>query len=375
MNKFKEKILEESKTQTIFISVMLLILSLIVTSFIIMAFGKNPLSAYKNLLQGTGILAKPNYAGSKGMLTDFLSLLDFLTPMIFASLAVAVALKGGLFNIGVSGQMLFAGYLATVLIGYSELNPFMAKILVLIVGMIGGMIIAGLIGFLKYKFNINEVVSSIMLNYIVQYTLSYFIHTKYINPVSRQSRYISDAARLTLKDISFRGMKIDIPLGFILAILAAFILRSFISRSTKGYEIKAVGNNPDGAKYAGINVGNTMVTTMIISGALAGLAGVTYFLGYFSSIQPRVLPTMGFDSIAVALLGSVDPIGIIGSSFIISIITKGATYMSSTSGVRHEISSVLTGLILLFSATGVYIKNKLRLKKIELKSKERGAGE
>ena len=375
MNKFKEKILEESKTQTIFISVMLLILSLIVTSFIIMAFGKNPLSAYKNLLQGTGILAKPNYAGSKGMLTDFLSLLDFLTPMIFASLAVAVALKGGLFNIGVSGQMLFAGYLATVLIGYSELNPFMAKISVLIVGMIGGMIIAGLIGFLKYKFNINEVVSSIMLNYIVQYTLSYFIHTKYINPVSRQSRYISDAARLTLKDISFRGMKIDIPLGFILAILAAFILRSFISRSTKGYEIKAVGNNPDGAKYAGINVGNTMVTTMIISGALAGLAGVTYFLGYFSSIQPRVLPTMGFDSIAVALLGSVDPIGIIGSSFIISIITKGATYMSSTSGVRHEISSVLTGLILLFSATGVYIKNKLRLKKIELKSKERGAGE
>ena len=368
MNKFKKKILKESSSQNIFISIFLIILSLLVASIIILFFNKNPIDAYKNLLQGAGLLPKVNYAGSKSMLTDFLSLLDFMTPMIFAALAVSIALKAGLFNIGVSGQMLFAGYMATIIVGYSQISPFVAKPLVLIVGVVGGMIAGGAIGFLKYKFNINEVVSSIMFNYIIQYVLSYFIHTKYMNPVSRQSNYIMDGARLTLKDIEFMGLKMDIPLGFILAIIVALALRRFMNKSAKGYEIKAVGSNPDGARYAGINVGKTMILSMAISGALSGLAGVTYFLGYFSSIQPRMLPTMGFDSIAVALLGNLNSFGIIIASLIISIITKGATYMSSMSGVRHEIASVITGLILLFSATGAYMKNKLRLKAIENKN-------
>lgn len=366
LSKIILKLLGNEKWQHLTIPAFLIFLSFIAASIIIIILGKNPLEAFYNLLQGAGILPKPSYAGYKSMLTDFLTLLNFMTPMIFASLAVAIALKGGLFNIGVSGQMLLAGYFATIIVGYSGLNWVMAKPLVLIIGILAGSALGGIIGLLKYKFNINEVVSSIMFNYIVQYVLSFFIHSYYIDPVSRQSKYINEAARLTIVNVQLSGLKMDFSIGFVIAIILAIGLKIFLDKSRIGFEIKAVGANPKGAKYAGINVGKAMITTMVLSGAFAGLAGVTYYLGYYASIQPRVLPSMGFDAIAVALLGNANPYGIIVSSFIVSIIDKGSTYMSSISGVRQEIASVITGLILLFSACGAYIQFKIRSNKDKL---------
>lgn len=360
------KLLGNEKWQNITIPIFLIFLSFLAASFIIIILGKNPLGAFYNLLQGAGLLPKPSYAGYKSMLTDFLSLLNFMTPMIFASLSVAIALKGGLFNIGVSGQMLLAGYFATIIVGYSGLNAIIAKPTVVIIGIIVGAILGGIIGLLKFKFNINEVVSSIMFNYIVQYVLSFFIHSYYIDPVSRQSKYINEAARLTIVNVKLAGLKMDFSIGFIIAIILAIALKLFMDKSRIGFEIKAVGANPKGAKYAGIDVGKTMILTMILSGMFAGLAGVTYYLGYFASIQPRVLPSMGFDAIAVALLGNINPYGILASSFIISIIDKGSTYMSSIAGVRQEIASVITGLILLFSACSAYIQSKVRSGKDKL---------
>ena len=108
-----------------------------------------------------------------------------------------------------------------------------------------------------------------------------------------------------------------------------------------------------------------------LSGALAGLAGVSYYLGYFGSIQPRVLPSMGFDSVAVALLGNSNPIGIIFFSFFITILSKGSTYMNSASGLESEIASVITGIILLFSACNAYIKYLVNKEKLEMQEKNR----
>lgn len=364
------------KWQAITIPVFSIVLSLIAASIVILMIGKNPIGAFYNLLQGAGILPKPSYAGYKSIVTDFLILLNAMTPLLFASLSVAVALKGGLFNIGVSGQMLLAGYTATVLVGYSGLSSIIAKPLVLLIGMVAGAALGGLVGLLKYKFNINEVVSTIMFNYIVQYVLSFFINTYYIDPVSRQSRYISNSARLTLVNVELAGLKMDISLGIVLAILVAIFMKIFIDKIRIGFEIKTVGANQKAARYAGISVGKTMISTMVISGALAGLAGVTYYLGYYASIQPRVLPSIGFDAIAVALLGNSNPIGIIVSSFLISIIDKGSTYMSSIAGVRQEIASVITGLILLFSACGAFIKYRIKVSQDKLNYKvEEGSEE
>ena len=135
------------------------------------------------------------------MLTDILSFIDCWTPMIFAALAVAVALKAGLFNIGVSGQMLAAGFMTSVMVGYSNLSALVAKPLVILVCLAVGAMVGGAIGFLKYKFNVNEVVASIMINYIAEYVVAFFIYTKYVDPITGWSQQISDAARLTLKDV------------------------------------------------------------------------------------------------------------------------------------------------------------------------------
>lgn len=344
------------KMQTVTIPLFAIILSLFAVAIIIALQGKNPFVAYMNLLQGSGLLPKETYASYKSMLTDFTSFLNAWTPMIFASLSVAVALKAGLFNIGVAGQMLTAGFISSVLIGYSPLPAVLAKPLVVIVGIIIGMLIGALVGWLKFKFNINEVVSTIMINYIAQYIISFFINTYYVNPVSRQSKLVSSESRLTLMDTLAGNLKIDLPLGIILAIASAFLIKFILDRTCFGFEMKSVGLSRNAAGYAGINVGRNIIYAMAVSGALAGLAGVTYYLGYFGSIQPRVLPSTGFDSVAVALLANSSPVGIIFFSFLITILSKGSTYLNSASGLESEITAVITGIILLFSACSAYIR-------------------
>lgn len=350
----------DEKRQSITIPLFAVLLSLIAGALLMLALGKNPLEGYRSLLQGCGMLPKEKYAGGKGILTDFMSYLDIWTPMLFASLAVAVAYKAGLFNIGVSGQMLLGGFVASITVGYSGLPAALARPLVVVVCMAAGALAGCLIGLLKYRFNINEVVSAIMLNYVFQYVISFFILTFFVNPVTRQSQTVDAAARLTLQDTKLGGVKAVVPLGFVLALAAVFAARYFIERTRLGFELKAVGAGKGAAVYAGIGAGRTILTAMSLSGALAGLAGATYYLGYLGSIQPKALPSTGFDAIAVCLLGNSNPLGILAASFLVTIITKGGTYMNSSLGVPQEISSLITGLMLLFAACGVYIRTRLK---------------
>lgn len=349
--------LGDEQRQSITIPLLSIASSLLVGGVLILLMGKNPLLAGYSLLQGAGLLPKLTYAGGRGMLSDLMNLVDALTPMIFAALAVAVALKAGLFNIGVSGQMLLAGFTATALVGYAEsISPFLAKPMVLIIGICAGASVGLVIGFLKQRFNINEVVSSIMLNYILMYTISFFINTRYIDPVSRQSRYIADAARLTITNVRLGDVRMVFPMSVFLAVAMAFAIRFLFDRTRIGYEIKAVGSNRTAATYAGIRVERNIMMAMALSGALAGLAGVSYYLGFYASIAPRVLSPMGFDAIAVSLLANSNPIGILFSSLLITTINTGSAYMSSSAGIQQEVASVLTAIILLFSACSVAMR-------------------
>ena len=346
----------DEKRQRITIPIFAILLSLIASSIVLLILGKNPVEAFVSLLRGSGILPKEAYAAKKSMLTDFLSLLNAWTPMLFASLSVAVAMRAGLFNIGVSGQMLCAGFVATVTVGYAESLPaVVAKPLVIIIGIITGAAVAAIIGFLKERWNINEVVSAIMLNYIIRYVVSFFVKATINNPSTRQSWPVTAASRLSLMDTELGGLKMDIPLGIVLAVAAVIQVQFLFTKMKLGFELRAIGGNPVAAKYAGVNVGRNTILVMAISGALAGLAGVTYYLGYFGSIQPDVLISTGFDAIAVCILGNSNPIGIVFSSLLISVIDKGSTYLQSSIGVRQEIGALITGLILLFSACGAFI--------------------
>lgn len=366
MNKATEKrgfkrvfldLLVEEKTSHIAIPLLSILLSLIAASIFLLLLGTNPFEAFGALLKSCGFLPKARYSQGQGMLTDFTSFLGILAPMLLASLGVIVAMRTGLFNIGVSGQMMASGIIATVLVGYSDLPAIIAKPLVIVVGVIAGGLIGAFIGFLKYRFNIHEVVTSIMVNYIINYVVAFFINTYYADTLSRSSLVCSAASRLTITDITLFGVNVTLPIGIVVALAGVFVVRFILERTVLGFELKAVGQNRDCARYAGIRVGNRIVTSMLLSGVFAGLAGVTYYLGYFNTIVPKELASMGYDSIAVSLLGNSNPVGSIFSSILITIFQRGSIYMSSMTGVPKEIASVVTGIMLVFSACGIYMRH------------------
>ena len=359
-------VLDNDKWSRISIPIVSVVLSLIVISVILLVSGKNPIMVFSSFLRGSGFIPKMLYASGNNMLTDILSFLDALAPMLLASLSVIIALKAGLFNIGVSGQMLASGFIAYVLIGYSGLDAYLAKPLVMLVGISVGGLIGMLIGFLKYKFNINEVVSTIMINYIVSYVTGFFINAYYADPITRTSKTISEASRLTITNINLIGLKLIVPIGILLALGAVFLVRFLLDRTVKGLELKATGLNRNCARYAGMDIGRTMLMTMAISGMLAGLAGVTYYLGINNTIVPKQLAGLGYDSIAVSLLCNMSPIGSIFSSVLITIFQKGSAYMSSITGIAKEIASVIIGIILLFSASSKFIRYKAHQKYVKM---------
>ena len=351
-----KKILGNEKRQVYSIPLLAIACSLIVSAILLLFMGRNPITAFHAILAGAGVLPRPNYASGRGMFTDIMMTLAALTPMVFASLAVTTAFKGGLFNIGISGQMLLAGFISTILIGYSDLPAYIAMPAVILIGTLCGALAGGLIGILKSKFNINEVVSSIMLNYIIMSVVTFFILTRYVDPITRQSVEINSSSRLVLQNIDVGPYRTVIPMFIILAVAAVFAVKFFLDRTRAGFDLRTVGQNSKAAKYLGIKPELNIMKAMIISGALAGLAGVTHYLGFNGAVPPRELSNIGFDAIAVALLGNVTPIGSLFASVLITIISRGTTYMSSILDVQREIAQVITGLILLFSACGAFIK-------------------
>ena len=333
-----------------------IVLALITASILLLVMGKNPITAFMSFLQGSGILPKAKYGGGQGILTDLFNTMNTLAPMILASLSFIIGFKAGLFNIGIAGQMLISGFMATVIVGYSDLSSFIAKPLVALIGILTGGLVGAIIGWLKYKFNIHEVVASVMINYIISYGTGFFINSYYANMLTRSMQICSDEARLTLMNVQIGGMKCNVPLGMILAVAAAFIVKFIFDKTVFGFELKAVGNNATCAKYTGINVGRRFIFSMAFSGMLAGLAGVVYFLGTYNTILPKTLPGMGYDAIAVAMLGNASPVGAIFAAALISIFQFGSNHMSSNLGVAKEISDLITGILLMFSACGGYFR-------------------
>ncbi len=356
MKKLFAKIIS-GKKQAFVISIMAIFVSLIFGAIILLILKKNPLQVYYTFLQGTGFAFKEKYGKYKSIFTDFMSLLNYMTPLLFASLAVAVGFRAGIFNIAVSGQMLIAGFISTILVGYTKMPTFFALTLCVLISSTTGALVGAFVGFLKYRFNINEVVTSIMINYIIMYVVGFFIQKDYIDPISRQSKNILASSRITIANVNAFGLKFDFPLGMILAVIIVLVISFIFTKTLFGFEITMIGKNKVAAKYAGVHVGRRIVQAMSLSGAIAGLAGITYYMGYYTAIPFNVLSTTGFTAISVSLLGNNNPFAIIFSSLLISIITKGSTFMSSIAGVEKEIAGVITSIILVFAAMSSYFRS------------------
>jgi general nucleoside transport system permease protein len=337
--------LDEKQFRTILVALISVLLGLIAGAVVMAFSGNNPFEAYLYLIRG-GLMSVERFGNT----------LATSTALIFTGLSVAFAFRTGLFNIGASGQMLIGGLFATAAgLTLNLPKPVLIPIVIL-AGIIGGGLWAFIPGLLKAKFNVHEVVSTIMMNWIGYWTVYYVVPAYFKGKsLETESRLISYNASLKMNWLTdlFNGSYINI--GFFLAIFTIIIIAIILDKTVLGFNLKAVGFNRDAAKYAGMNVNKNVVLSMVISGSLAGLAGVAHYLGYASNIQIGVLPTQGFDGIAVSLLGSNHPYGVLAAALFFGLLHSGKGFMNAMTSVPPEIGDTIIATIIYFAATSLLI--------------------
>ncbi|WP_159888247.1 ABC transporter permease [Paenibacillus puerhi] len=336
--------------RNIAISLMAVVFGLLAGAVLMMVTGHNPLLGYTYLFEG----------GLKN-LERFGNTLATGTPLIFTGLSVAFAFRTGLFNIGAAGQMLFGGFCATAVgLNLDVARPLLLLLMVL-AGIVGGMLWALIPGVLKAKYNVHEVVSTIMMNWIAYWTIYYAVPA-YLKAefLETESRPLPEAATLRVPVLTemFGGSYIN--LGLFLAVITAIVIAFIINKTTLGYELKAVGYNKHAAEYAGIAVNRGVVLSMVISGGLAGLAGVAHYTGNATNIQIGQLPTQGFDGIAVALLGANAPAGVLLAALFFGLLYSGRGFMNAMTEIPPEIADSIIAIIIYFAATSVLMDRLIR---------------
>jgi len=286
------------------------------------------------------------------------------TPYVFAGLAVALGFQGGLFNIGAEGQY-FVGGLIAVFVGYSItwLPQIIHLPLALLAGMVGGALWGAIPGYLKGKTGAHEVINTIMMNYVA-YRLAEFL-LDVGGPMARgDGRPVSPEIQPSAFLPQFFPNRADLRVnaGIFLALGVAWVVWWLLYKTTLGFEIRTVGKNPDAARYAGISVPRTMVITMALSGALAGLSAATDILGVLHFMPNAFFSGYGFDAIALALLGNSHPAGVVLASLLFGAIGAGARNMQGIAHVPIDITSILQGLIIVFVAAPEIIRVLYRMR-------------
>jgi simple sugar transport system permease protein len=331
------------------------------------AFGQGIGPGVRQTWQTISVAYGAFFVGAFGDAYHISETLRIATPYIFAGLAVALGFQGGLFNIGAEGQYFIAG-LASVYVGYSitGLPWFIHLPLALLAGMAGGATWAGIVGLLKAKTGAHEVINTIMMNYI-SYRLAEFM-LDVGGPMARPGfRPVSPEVQPTayLPQFFPSDPRIRFNAGFFLALIVAVVVWWLLYKTTLGYEIRTVGQSPDAARYAGINVPRTIFLTMALSGALAGLAAPADILGVIHFMPNAFSAGYGFDAIALALLGKSHPLGVVLASLLFGALRAGATNMQGIARVPIDITSILQGLIIVFIAAPEIIRTIYRLRGVE----------
>lgn len=343
--------MNRKKDWTPFISSLAAIVCGLIFGFIILCIS-NPTEAVAGF--GT-ILTGSITHGMKGIG----QVLYYATPLILCGLSVGFAFKTGLFNIGGSGQFLMGAF-GGVLVGLTckQLGP-VQWIVALLVATLLGAIWGAIPGALKAYFNVNEVITCIMLNYIALFWVNMTIKGNKVlfNNLRNESADISKTATIPKLGLDkvFAGSSVNS--GIVIAILVAILLYIILEKTTFGYELKACGLNKIASRYAGINENRSIVYSMVIAGAIAGLAGGIMLLsGTGRHIEIKdVIPTEGFNGISVALLGVSNPIGIIFSGLFIAYLTAGGFYLQLFH-FSKEIIDIIIAIIIYFSAFALIIK-------------------
>jgi simple sugar transport system permease protein len=337
--------------------------AVLIGAVLMLLTGYNPLEAYWGLFQGA--------FGSAQALSRTIRK---ATPFILTGLSVAFAFKAGLFNIGAAGQFLM-GTIFAVAVGVNfDGLPFIIHLpLALLAGILGGVIWGAIPGFLKAWRGAHEVITTIMLNFVASNFASWTVYAG--GTAGQRPGPLSDpeAAARAISETRDVFVSARIPFilpdfldrvhwGFVIALVVAVFIWWLLFKTTIGFEVRTVGQNPDAARYAGIRVNWTIVMTMAIAGGLAGLAGAVETLGLNHKFAPEFTGSVGFEGITVALLGNTHPFGVVFAALFMGSLFAGAAKMQFDSGVRAEIIQVVQALVLMFVAAPEIIRLLYRLR-------------
>ncbi len=352
-----KKVDNKSRLLSIGVPLISVILALLIGSILLLFIDVNPIEAYKYLIFG-------NFTSIYNISEIFVK----ATPIILTGLAFTFAYRTGLFNIGADGQM-FAGAIAAVYVGLKtgHLSPLISIPLCLGAAMIAGAICGLIPGLLKAVFGSSEIITTIMFNYITLYLVS-FVVDKPLREASGfypQTDLIGENAFLPY---ILKNTRLHI--GIIVAIILAVLVYLVLWKTPFGFKLRAVGLNSDGAEYSGISIKKSIILSLAISGALAGVAGFTEINGIHHRLLDNFSRNVGFDGIAAALLGNTNPVGVVTSAVLLGMLQTGANAMQRGVGIPANIVSIIQALIIILVLAG----NKLRPKiEARLSRKEKEA--
>lgn len=335
------------------------VFGILVTAVILAAAGYSPAESFAALFRG--IYSRPKYISNTIIKS---------TPIILTGLSVAFAFKTGLFNMGAEGQYIMGTIAATMAGLFLDLPPVLEIPVILLAGMAAGAVYGGIVGVLKAKFGIHEVITSIMLNWIALYLNNFIVNLPAVHKPNSSGTYVinesgytiffnswktTDAGRAFLEEHPFLGemlLKTDLNAGILFAVAAVLIVVYILKKTSKGYQMRAVGLNRDAAESAGIPVNKTLIQSMLIAGAISGLAGALVITG----MSPHKISTLaafennGWNGVSVALIAGNSPVGCLFAGLLFGGFLYGGQTLQSEVGAPSEIINIMLGTIVFFVA-------------------------
>ncbi len=391
MNKVSQSALAARLNRLIDFSpvIIALALAMLVSSILLIALDADPLAAFSAMLEGS--------VGSENATAETLVK---ATPILFVGIGITIAFRGGMINIGGEGQMIagaLAGVTVALVLGEARVPADMAKTpgafdliivtLSLLGGFLAGALYGGLAGFLKAYFNVNEILSTIMLNQIAVQMMNFLLNGILLDPSEAGFNNIPKTARLVT---AAQLPRLSLPLGdpwlfartrlhwgLIIAIVLAVLIYIFLWRTSLGYRIRAVGENERASSFAGINVKRQMMFSMFLAGGFAGLAGVVQVLGLQYRLQTDGSPagftgSAGFNGIVAALFGGLNPIGAIPASAFFGGLLVGAQKMQRELGVPASLITAVNGLVVVFVVSSEIFIQQRSKRRVSVSEEEDG---
>lgn len=328
-------------------------LAFLVGSLVIILIGEDPISTFKVM-----------FSGAFGSLVNLSNTLSKTTTLTLAGLSYAFAYRCGLVNIGAEGQMYMGALCATLVVLFVPASGTMVVFLALVAGFLGGAIWGLLVGFLKVRFGANEVITTVMLNYVAMYLVQWAV----CGPIQDPN---SNAAQTIMFDQSdWMGNIIpdtQLHTGFLVMIVCLVFFGIFLWKTAPGFGMQIVGQNNRAAAYAGVSVQKNVLMAMFISGGFAGLAGAIEVLGVQHRLLRGMASNFGFDGVAVALLGANNPVGLFLAGILLGAMKSGGNAIQMFTGVPSSVVDLIRALVIVF-----VLINVLRKVLVEVKSKRGG---